>query len=236
MKKLILLSLTACLSSTSWGALIVQAEKPGVQSTTVENANTYSFDNLGAGSHSNVTYDFGGITGTYDQLYITDANAYGGANSSVYPTADYKIGGVNSYSLTLSDSVNYFGMWWSAGDQSNLLEFYLGNNKVAQYQTSTTMGTLPDTYYGNPNTGEVKSEPYAYLNFFGTDGTVFDRIVFSTTSSGPGFESDNHALLKVAAPGDGLDVSDVPEPSTYALLGSAAVVLGILRKRQAKSL
>ncbi len=236
MNKLFQFTLSVCLSTASWGALIVQAEKPGVQTTTVENASTYSFENLGTGSHANVTYDFGGITGTYDQLYITNANAYGGANSSVYPTADYNVGGVNSYSLTLSDSVNYFGMWWSAGDGSNLLEFYLGNTKVAQYQTSTTMGALPDSYYGNPNTGDNKGEPYAYLNFYGTNGTVFDKIVFSTTTAGPGFESDNHALLKVATPGDGMDVSDVPEPSTYALLGSAAVVLGILRKRQAKAL
>lgn len=231
MKIQVQLSLAACLSTAAWCGLIVQAEDPGVQQTSVAGASTYDFEDLSLGLHSDVVHNFGSITGTYNQLDISGPNVFGGANESNYPNANFGIGGISTYSLTLSESVNYFGMWWAAGDGSNLLEFYLGDTKVAQYLTATAMGALPGSYYGNPNTGENGAEPYAYLDFYGTDGTVFDKIVFTTTSSCCGFESDNHAVVKSAVPGGGTNVSDVPEPSTFALIGSAIAGLAILRHR-----
>lgn len=231
MKKIIQLSLVATLSVASWGGLVVIAEADPLASTsTVANVSTYDFEELGVGVHTNVSHDFGGITGTYNTLNIVDPDNYGGALNSIYPTAS----GVATYSLTLSTSVNYFGMWWAAGDASNLLEFYLDGVKVASYSTATAFAALPSEFLGNPyHNPEVNTaEYYAYLNFHGTEGTVFNKIVFSNNGTS-GFESDNHAILKVADPGDGIDVSEVPEPSTFALMGTAAIALGVMRRRRA---
>lgn len=231
MKKLIQISLVATLSVASWAGLVVKAElDPLASVSTVSNISTYDFEDLGVGVHNNIVHDFGGVIGTYDTLNVVAPNNYGGALNSIYPTAH----GTTSYSLTLSAAVNYFGMWWAAGDAGNLLEFYLGGSKVASYSTATAFAALPNEFLGNPyhnpevNTGEY----YAYLNFHGTDGLTFDKIVFSN-SGGSGFESDNHAIAKVTKPGDGIDVSEVPEPSTFALMGTAAIALGWMRRRRA---
>lgn len=232
MKKIFQLTLVATLSVASWGGLVVIAESdPTATTSTVAGVVTYDFEDLTAETlYPTVNYDFGGITGTYTNLFISGSDNYGGANMSVYPTAH----GTTTYTLSLSEEVNYFGMWWAAGDAGNLLEFYQGGNLVASYSTATAFAALPDSFKGNfhYNPEVNTNEFYAYLNFHGTDGTVFDKIVFSNFGNS-GFESDNHAILKAADPGDGIDVSETPEPSTFALIGSAAIALGILRRRRA---
>ncbi len=231
MKKIFQLTLVATLSVASWGGLVVIAESdPTAVTSSVADVVTYDFNDRAVGSQAPFTYDFGGITGTYTNVNISGSNNYGGVGMSVYPTAH----GTTSYTLSLSEDVNYFGMWWAAGDPGNLLQFYLNDSLVASYSTAAAFAALPDEFKGNFHyIPEVNtSEFYAYLNFHGTDGTVFNKIVFSN-SGNSGFESDNHAILKAADPGDGIDVSETPEPSTFALIGSAAIALGILRRRRA---
>jgi len=106
--------------------------------------------------------------------------------------------------LTLSAPVNYFGLFWLAGDPSNRLDFYLGATLVASFTTNTALGVLTPGYYGNPNNSEDPTEAFAYLNFFGTGGTTFDRVVYTVTNACCGFESDNHAVAVSAAPTAGL--------------------------------
>lgn len=153
MKKALMIA--ACLlfviifATTAWCGMIINANVPGVQSTAVPGAVTDNFDSLPQGNLTNVTFDFGGtpdIKGTYDKLYIRNPDIYGGAYATKYPVAADTYG-TASYTLTLSQAVNYFGMYWSAGDASNMLTFYLGNTQVASYTTAATMGLFSSAYY-----------------------------------------------------------------------------------------
>lgn len=214
------------MSTIGWCGLIVTADSPDVQQTTVAGAVTNTFDSLPLGYQTNVTFNFGGVTGTYDVLYIAAANIFGGSYASQYPVANNDTN-TETYSLTLSAPVNYFGMFWSAGDDSNLVQFYLGATQVASYTLATAMGSLPASYYGNPNDRtEDPTEPFAFLNFYGTSGTTFDRIVLSVTRTGAGFESDNHAIAMDAGAG-----SVTPEPYSIALVVTGLAALVLLRKR-----
>lgn len=103
-------------------------------------------------------------------------------------------------------------MYWSAGDATDLLQFFNGAALVGTFNVGSIIPSLTDSYWGNPNTQENPSEPYAYVNFTGTGGTTFDKIVFTdTATTGSGFESDNHSVYNqpINPPGN-----VVPEPST----------------------
>lgn len=237
--KCLLLILQLCMvmvfATTAWCGMAVNANAPGVQSTAVPGAVTDDFNSLPAGNQTNVVFDFGGtpdIQGTYDKLYIRNPDIYGGANATKYPVAA-AIYGTTSYALTLTHAVNYLGMYWSAGDPSNLLTFYLGGTQVASYSTATAFALLPSAYYGNPsNGGSDPGEPFAYLNFFGTNGTTFDKIVFTVTNNSGGFESDNHAIAPNATPtGGSINLNPVPEPATMLLLGLGLIGLAGVRRK-----
>ena len=202
-------------STTAWCGLTVTAANPGVQTTAVAGATTFTFDSLPLGLQNNVPATFGTITGTYNPLYIRTPDIYGGSNASKYPVAAVAYG-TGSYTLQLSGAVNYFGMHWLAGDPSNQVDFYLGNTLVASFTTATALGVLPNTYLGNPNGGTDAGEAFAYLNFFGTGGTTFDRIVFTVTNNVGGFESDNHSIAVNASPSGGLLITGTLPPTSTA--------------------
>jgi hypothetical protein len=168
-----------------------------------------------------VAANFGSVTGTYDRLYIRSHDVYGGANNTPYPVAAVAYG-TTSYSLQLNSAVNYIGIYWSAGDASNRLDFYSGSTLVGSFTTSTALGVLGAAYLGNPaNGGSDGTEAFAYLNFFGTDGTTLDRIVFTVTNATGGFESDNHAIAVNAAPRGSVLLSgslpSTPAPASFQL-------------------
>jgi hypothetical protein len=191
-----------------------------------------TFNSLPTGLSTNVSTPFGSITGTYDHVFIRTPDDLGGANASNYPTASAAQGGL-SYTLTLSGPVNHFGLFWSAGDAANRLDFYLGATLVGTFTTSTALGVLPPAYNGNPNNGGDPTEAFAYLNFFGTGGTTFDRVVFTVTDPCCGFESDNHAITPSATPTGGLLISAVQSPAVVPVLPvsvliALAIAIGLL--------
>jgi hypothetical protein len=249
MKRCILqITLLSVMGGAAWGGITVTAENPGVQTTTVPSVTTYTFDSLSTGLHTNVTANFGSITGTYNQLYILAANGAGGANSTNYPECAFASPiNLPTYTLTLSSPVNYIGFWWSAGDPSNRLDFYLGGIRIGSFSTAVAMGALPATYDGNPNNGQFPGQPFAYLNFFGTGGTTFDKVVFSVVNDPvAGFETDNHSIAVNAVPNGGLLIATVntttpvgvPVLSVWAaialavLLSATGALLLLKRPRQ----
>lgn len=209
-------ALLLAAAGAAWCGITVTAENPGVQATTVPSVATYAFDSLSVGLHNTVTANFGSITGTYNQLYILAANGAGGANSTNYPECAFASPiNLPTYTLTLSGPVNYIGFWWSAGDPSNHLDFYLGSTLIGSFSSAAAMGALPTTYYGNPNNSAFSGQPFAYLNFFGTGGTTFDKVVFSVVNDPvAGFETDNHSIAVNASPNGGLLIATLATTPT----------------------
>lgn len=215
----------------------VTIEAPGVQQSslvtnplanpatgvTVENFNSTS-----TGYKAN----FSSSLGTYSNIYIEPNKVWGGANGSQYVIPN------GQSSLQLNSAQKYFGMWWSAGDPGNILDFYSGSTLVQSFNTADVINflqTQPNTaaYYGNPNSnfqGLNGSEPYAFLNFYANSGITFDKIVFTETQ----FESDNHTVAASYGQTSGTSISQpVPESSaTFSLLGLSALGLGSVLKRK----
>lgn len=193
-----ILVLAALPASAS--VIITFAENPNEFLTSLSGTNTYDFNSLHNGLNKDVSWE--GV-GSFDQLFVKKADAYGGAPDAANPTGSkYSLQGagtkVISSTLELATDSSYFGMWWSAGDARNVLSFYDGFDLVSRFTTSSLMTPLPDNYDGNPINRKVNSsEPYAFINFFGDEKTSWNRIVLSNDGSS-GFESDNYTT-RVAA-------------------------------------
>ena len=174
--------------------IVTYAEQPGAMNSSFINATTDTFDSLSTGVHSNVVWD--GV-GTFDKLNVLNADQYGGAGNSKYVVEG--LGSVSKTTLNLNSASGYFGMWWSAGDASNVLDFYSGadgtGTLMAEFTTANLLKALPKAYYGNPNTGsnnkKDSGEPFAFINFFAVEGSTWSSVVFRN-SSASGFEGDNY--------------------------------------------
>lgn len=223
----------ACTGAQALADIVVTVEAAGVQKSQVKEAVTADFNapSFKPGSYTKLETSIGTYSGPGKGFAIvapTGGNAaYGGASITGLPGSEQTqyiaIGAQSSQTsldVRLNAPANYFGMYWAAGDALNQLAFYQGDKLLAQYAVGDVIKFISGDakYYGNPNNGSDKSEPFAYLNFYGDKNTTFDHIVFSNTSTGSGFESDNHSMAFL----DGGDtsgtvvstLSGVPEPST----------------------
>jgi len=187
-------TLFAAALSAEAAVVITFAEDPNSLNSSLSGTDVFDFNKLKEGTNKKV--DWTGV-GTFDQLFIKSADAYGGAMDKSNPKGtQYSLQGagtkVLSSTLSLKEASSYFGMWWSAGDSQNVLDFYLGDKLVSQFTTASLMEPLPEAYDGNPKDRTINaSEPYAFINFFGDEFTSWDRIVLKNTGSS-GFESDNY--------------------------------------------
>jgi hypothetical protein len=198
---LLLTLFSLSLSPALHAAVIVTyAESPTATNSSLSGTSVLTFNTMALGRSTNVAWN--GV-GTFDQLYIKNADSYGGAADAANPNGTrYSVQGagtsVSSSTLSLNASSGYFGMWWSAGDVKNVLDFYSGNTLVAQFTTASLMDPLPATYDGNPRNRLLdRNEPFAFLNFFADATTSWDRVVLRNSGSS-GFESDNYTS-RVAA-------------------------------------
>ena len=115
-----------------------------------------------------------------------------------------------------------------------MLELWSGDTKVFSFSPSTVLAAIGGNSadFGKPDApyqGQNSIEPYAFVNFFATEGTTFDRIVFFESPTVGGYESDNHTVgFYKTITGNG-----VPEPTTWALMISGFGLVGsALRRRQ----
>ena len=194
------------------------------------------------------------------------ANQYGGANgTAAYPELFGNTSPGDAYVIRLSTSasipgVNYFGIWISALDASNDLQFYSGGKLLYSFGATdlqTALGTCSasNAYCGNPTTpfkGQNSSEAYAYVNFFDTVGYFDTVVLYNTTSSG--FESSNHAvgyINPIVVSGTTFTTTDrppssaanakfagivaIPEPATVVLVFSALMVVTFRHRRHQAS-
>ena len=144
--------------------------------------------------------------GGTDQADGPDATPYLAAGStSTYPGA--------SVTLSLPGTERYLGLLWGSVDNYNMLSLYNG---------ATLVGTITGSdVIASPN-GDQGVNGTVYVNITALDGAhAFDKVVM--TSSQYTFEMDNVAF----------NPSPVPEPASLAVLGSAIVGLGFIRRRRA---
>jgi hypothetical protein len=242
--------ISAAVAQSQANVIVTYAESPGAETSSLPNTFVYDFNSLPTNQVlTNVTWT--GV-GTFNQLLIKPADQYGGAGGS-----NYSVQGINSSVLTTTLTLNtpsaYFGIWWSAGDSKNVLQFYSGSTLMAQFTTASLLAALPSSYYGNPSgpfAGQNSNEPYAFINFFADSGTTWDKVVFSNNGSS-GFESDNYTdrteawdpLVDGPRPGVPLEtisgtneqVIPAPEPATWAGLCMALGGIAYLKRNRRKS-
>ncbi|MGI4854165.1 MAG: Npun_F0296 family exosortase-dependent surface protein [Janthinobacterium lividum] len=201
----------------------------GVQ-TPNGNTNYNTFDS-GSFNSANKTTTFNGssITGTYSGSYnVVSANQYGGAGGS-----GNFITTTGSYSLSLSSSANYFGLWFSALDNGNQLSFYKDNSLVYSFTPANykaIVGGCPSSsnaFCGNPTQsflGKDSGEQFAFLNFYDSNGT-FNKVTFTQTLAGAAFESDNHTVALTDQAPLGTNIV-TPEPSSWILAMTGIFCIG----------
>jgi hypothetical protein len=198
--------------------LVFTIENPGVQATTVPGVLTENFDSrsLGALSGASPVGTFSG-NGT-----VYAADQFGGANSSQFVRSN-----PGPVMLTLPGPQTYFGLWWSAGDPVNFLEFFDGATSLGLYQVGTIIPFLSSSYYGNPNPPPDRNlrEPYAYLNFT----TTGPERITSVRYSGVNFEFDNVSITDkpITPPGNAIPDGG----ATAGLLAIGFIGLAALKRK-----
>ena len=204
--------------------ILLTIEGPGIQASSVPGVTTETFNSLTPGIKTSYSSPIGEYSG---QFAIVSPDSYGGADQTKYLAI-----GAESHStsttLNLGQDRAYFGLFWSAGDKLNELDFYENSTLVGVFRTVDVINTINQlsnktAYYGNPNTRQDISEPFAYLNFYGQNGTVFNDIVFRNDSTATGFESDNQSVRTAAVVNPTGIVVGVPEPSSILILSSGIV-------------
>ena len=200
-----------------------------------------TFSYISPGNLSSYTSNFSSgtgvasaYTGVYSPIQVNAADQYGGAGG----TGNYDAVFGTSNTLTVSKNntgagVNYFGIWISALDAGNQLQFYNGNTLVYTFTSQNLINALGscanghsgNAYCGNPSDQYYNDsgELFAYVNFVDTVGT-FNKIIFTQTGGG-GFESDNHAVAYNSA----FTTTATPEPAGILIMGTGLIALFLIR-------
>ncbi len=239
----------ALMAGSAQAGVTVTYEAPKVTNTTAafsggSGVETFNSRALGTGGFTSTFGDNGVIEGTYSkEIEIKKQDNYGGEGGSNYAVTFDQTG----YSLSLNNlqdpgaGVTYFGYYLPALDGGNVLELWSGATKIFTFSQQTVLTALQarsdySDYLGKPdapNQGENGAQPYVFVNFFGTDGTTFDKIVFRESPEVGGYESDNHTVgyykdITGTVPG-------VPEPATWAMMiigfGAAGTMVRNQRRR-----
>ena len=212
MKKVVLASALLAASVSAQAGLIttVEAENQFV-STVSDSLDIIDFD------EGNV----GNISGDYT-VYSTPS----GTNQSAPPfgiTSEYlSIPNPNqngSATMLLDETYNFFGLFWGSVDDYNSITFYNGDVSDDNNIVASISGDQIDDLLADGN--QVSWTSNRFVNFFFTDGDVFDRYVL--TSNGYAFESDNHSYGNVSV--------SVSEPATLTLFGLGLAALGFARRK-----
>jgi hypothetical protein len=145
---------------------------------------TATYDNLEVAKYGNSTQTAGaGYTGKF---------AVNTKSTSVTNPA------ITTTNLTFTDNtastaagIKYFGLFFSSLDAGNQLTFYNGNAVIAQLSISNFSRLVSNSSSFN---GGPYSQPGVFFNFYADAGEQFTKIAFTQTTTGGGFEHDNHTF------------------------------------------
>jgi hypothetical protein len=211
--------LAGFIATAANAVTVITVEAAGVQNTTVALSHSGVETFAGPGGHSVVlTSNFGGspYTGVYSAHDVVATGSVGGAGGSGYFAMSH---GTVTIDVTGAPA-NYFGLWASAIDANNAIEFWRGGVKIDHIQP-LALG-LTGTYLGNPNKtflGKDRGQAFAFINYHVFGG--FDQVRLIQGWAGR-FESDNNTI--------GL----IPEPASWLLLVAGFGLVG-MRLRRAPS-
>ena len=243
----------------------VTFEAPNTQETSKSDIFVIDFDDTGdptneidaiggdSVTNAGVTYTYSDID-TSNQYNILPADQYGGADGSGnYIRNDPNF--TSRFSISINVDQVYLGMWWSAGDAGNTIEFFKDGTSLFTFDTQDITSLIPNSagstitaidgttqyntqnYYGNPTTnfsGQNSTEPYAFINFYAGSGEAFDRVDIYQPDMNGKFESDNHTFSAVGQIPNGTEVA-VPfefSPGLGLLIsGGGLLAIKCLKKR-----
>ena len=209
MKRIAIAFGLALAASVAQAGVIHTVLDPGFYTTQVPGTTTIDF-NSGCGAYTSCFGDGALVIGSVSGRYATP---YG--ISDRYLSIPYA-NSSGSATFTTPGSYNYFGLYWGSLDDYNSIYFYNGANLVGSFEGSEIYPLLA-------NGGQTSWSSNRYVNFFFTDGSLFDRIVFTSTNFA--FESDNHAFGNIP--------THVPEPGSLALFALALMGVGVAARRRA---
>lgn len=223
---------TCFVSIGASGAIFTTFEAAGAQQTTQSDVIVETFDGAPLGSFSGAS-----AIGTFSNggQLVKNSDIYGGSTKyldiGLYATGSVTPGVPPlSYEVQFGGAIDYFGFYWAAADYDDKVEFYNGAVVVGTFTSALFAGINPAYYIVNgAENPPTTTEPYAFVNFFGTGGTTFDRVVFTNGTSGTGFETDNYTIGE-----DGTTRTfDLPEPATFGIMGTSLALMALgFRKRR----
>ncbi|MFN6481637.1 MULTISPECIES: hypothetical protein [unclassified Nostoc] len=248
----VVLSLATITRPATAASFAVSIENAGVQNAQLSNlvnAHVDTFDSQTQG-YSATGFQWNNGTkniGSYSNTLILDPDQYGaaGGTGKYFDVDTNRSGNGQTVStLNLTSPQSYFGLWWSAGDASNVLTFLSQGQVVFSMTTADVVNYIAglsnkSSYYGNPNSAfqnQDSGEPFAFINFYDVGGT-FDQVQF-TNIGGSGFESDNHTVATGYKSITGNVVTQaVPESSSVlgvfaiGFVGAASVMTRRVKKK-----
>lgn len=209
MKRTLIALGLALASTVTQAGIIHDVLDPGYYTTQVVGATTVNFNNGTCGAYTNCYGNGALVTGNASGQY---ASPYG-INDRYLSVAYYSSSG--SVTLTTPGDYNYFGLYWGSLDTYNSIAFYNGGSLIGGFDGDDIFPLLA-------NGGQTSWASNRYVNFFFTGGSLFDRIVLTSTNYA--FESDNHAFGNIR--------KSVPEPATMAVFGLGLMGLGMAARRR----
>ncbi|WP_413160616.1 hypothetical protein ACL6C3_19090 [Capilliphycus salinus ALCB114379] len=220
--------------------------------TPVENTATIDFNDLipnvqGSKSSTNFSNDFASYTfeNGKKSSVIADQWVPENIDRTVNKTNPYlAVFSGDRVTIDLKSTANYFGLNWGSVSQNNRIEFFKGDTLISAFQSAGNNVNQPVEGQAELNAAwkDVKgshsatnfwNEADAYLEFWAEDvNSLFDRIVLTQLSStGGGFETDNHSFLLSNKGFDPNNNKSVPEPGM--VVGLLAIG-GLIAQKKAK--
>ena len=253
---LLVLALASGSGAARAQSLGVFLNAPRTTNSTFSNTTVETFNSLSTGIRTSTYHS---AIGDYQASASNPMGIEAGSvpwsfDGTTHMAVGSQSGSTSPVSLVFATPQTYFGFGWAAGDGQNRMTFYNGSTTVGTFSTATIQSILSGStvttgggttyatslYRGQPGSPTTNAgENYAFVNFIADGGLTFDRIAFSNTNTGSGFESDNHTILSSGTATVGssfvqvtyVSGSAAPEPASFLFLALGALPLGIFARR-----